>query len=332
MILDSLENEETFSDIVTVNGHMYGIFKYCEAIAKSAEPVLITGEPGTGRSLLAKSIHAASGRSGRIFFLDAAGVDAPSICGMLFGAARKDSSESRPQEGSAGVEECLDGTLVLKNIHVLDDETQKRLVRLIEEKTYIPMDGGAPRRASVRVIAVSGLELAQVVQGGQFRRDLSEKLQDHHVELPPLRERREDIPFLLNHFTELYASRRGVQKPPVPAQLISRLMGYEFPGNVKELELLVMHSLENYAKGIALLDSFTEKLAERLPQLPFQSGKETDTADSLVGLFGHFPTVDEAVDFLIAEAIKLTDGNKKAAADILQITRQTINRRLRLKR
>lgn len=331
MILHDLENEEAFSEMVTVSGHMYGIFRYCEAIAKSGEPILITGEDGTGRSLLARVIHGASGREGKPVSVNAAGMDEAAFAAAVFGTETVTSPGEAPQETPGALAGCVNGTLIIKNVQSLGDDSQKRLIRLLEDKTYIPQGAGMARRASVRVIAIAGMDLANSVQEGRFRRDLSAKLQDHHVEMPALRERREDIPFLLNHFAEFGASRLGTEKPPVPAELISRLMSYDFPGNIPELEDLVTKAIRNYAKGISLMDTFQETLGTRLPV----SGSGYDTAgsaDALVRVFGHFPTVEEAVDHLIDSALKVTDGNKKAAADILQITRQTINRRLRLKR
>lgn len=331
MILDDLENEEIFSDVVTVNGQMYGIFRYAEAIAKTGEPILITGEEGTGRSLLARVIHTVSGVEGKFSVVDVKDMNDDEFVEVVFGV-EKVEPDGRRAFVNGRVQECTSGTLAIRHVETLEDISQQRLARYMEDRTYVAKGSGVARRETTRMFVLAGSTLSDDVEAGRFRRDLFVRLHDHHVELPPLRERREDIPFLLNHFAERGAADLGMEKPPFPADLISRLMQYSFPGNVPELETLVSMAMNSYRNGVPVLETFENLLGDRMPRVDSLPRETVNPPDALVSLFGHFPTVEEAVDYLIDAAITVTDGNKKAAAEILKITRQTINRRQRQKK
>jgi len=314
---DTLENEKAFAGIVAVSDRMRSILRYAEVLAETREPILLQGETGTGKDLLARAIHEA-GSPGAAFVkvsvgtLDAAGLDE-----RLFEQGER--SAARAASG---------GTLYLDGLDDPPRDLQTRLLELIEERGFGFRDPVRSLPPETRVILSSRRDLQAEVRKGAFRRDLFYRLQARHIVLPPLRERLEDLPFLLRHFIEEGAAKKGEKPLSLEPQLTARLLRHDYPGNVRELENMVRSAVERHGDGPLGPRDF-DLPPEAAPVPSPGSPAASNHAAELLRLFGHFPTLREAEDYLIAEALKITEGNQKAAASLLRITRQTIHRRLK---
>ncbi|HXH02601.1 MAG TPA: sigma-54 dependent transcriptional regulator [Candidatus Competibacteraceae bacterium] len=325
-LLDSqLRQPEAFSEIVTRNRVMHAVFQYLEAIAPSPQPVLITGETGSGKELVARALHRLSGVSGRFVPVNVAGLDDNVFSDTLFGHKKGAfTGAERPREGL--VAEAAQGTLFLDEIGDLALASQVKLLRLLQERKYYPLGSDQQRESSARVVVATNCDLAELCAQGRFRKDLYYRLHSHHVHLPPLRERRDDLPLLLNHFLDKAAEALGKRKPVVPTELYSLLRQYDFPGNVRELEAMVFDAMARVRGASLSLASFRSRIGQR-QALAEDSGESA--TEALKELFpSRLPTIKEAEAFLVAEALRRADNNQGIAAAMLGLTRQALNKRL----
>lgn len=328
LLSDALESEESFSGIVTVSKNMRTIFRYVAAVAGTSYPILITGETGTGKELIARATHALSNLSGRFVDVNVAGLDDTMFSDTLFGhvkGAYTGTVDSR--EGL--IARASGGTLFLDEIGDLSQASQTKLLRLLQERTYYPLGSDISSHCDARIIVATNHDLAAMVEDGDFRRDLYFRLRTHSVSIPPLRERREDIPPLLNHFLGLAAERMQKPMPSYPPELIKLLRCYDFPGNVRELETMVYDAVGQHSGGVLSMDRF--KAVISLSSAPSDAGLiPSEQADQkLKEIFGGFPTLSAAVELLVDEAMRLAEGNQSIAASMLGITRQALNKRLK---
>ncbi len=330
LLTDALENPGAFSAIATRSKAMRAIFQYVEAIAKTVLPVLITGETGVGKELIAKALHTLSGRQGEFLAVNLAGVDDVFFADTLFGHKRGAyTGADRDRKGL--IEQASGGTLFLDEIGDLRMESQVRLLRLIEERKYYPLGSDMAKSSEVRIVAATNRDLEAAQVQGQFRRDLFFRLQAHHVHLPPLRERKEDIPLLVDHFLTAAARNLGKKKATPPRELFQLLQTYRFPGNNRELEGMIYDAVSRHRSGVLSMDSFREKIGpqkEESGALP-KPAQEGPRAQSPLIFSDRLPTLDEAEQSLIAEALKRSDGNQTIAAQMLGLTRRALNNRLR---
>jgi len=206
-----------------------------------------------------------------------------------------------------------------------------KLLRLIQEHEYYPVGSDIPMRCTARIIASTNKDLSALVKQGLFRNDLYYRICAHRIVIPPLRERPEDIPLLLEHFLRTTARKLGKRRPSPAPQLMPLLCAYSFPGNVRELEAMVHDAVARHQSGVLSLASFREVIcresAAASPPQP-ESG-----AAALLGLpgCGNFPTLKEAEQRLVDEALRRSDGNQGSAAALLGISRSALNKRLRKK-
>ncbi len=325
-VLDgNLRQPEAFAEIITAQPGMLAIFKYMEAIAGLEEPVLITGETGTGKELVARALHRLSGRAGRLVCVNVAGLDDAVFADTLFGH-RKGAFTGAAEPRSGMLETAEEGTILLDEIGDLSNASQIKLLRLLQEREYYPVGADYPRRSSARVIATTHRELRDAGGRGDFRKDLYYRLNAHHIHLPPLRERLGDLPALVAHFVAQAAQVAGRPAPRVPPELCGWLATYSFPGNVRELRAMICDAVARAAGGALSLALFRERLDRAEPA-------ETP-ADGPVAVPGAIvfpeplPTIAQMEQQLIAEALRRADGNQGIAARMLGIARQTLNRKL----
>ncbi|GAB4299751.1 MAG: sigma-54 dependent transcriptional regulator [Desulfuromonadia bacterium] len=318
-----IRNPEAFAGIVTGSPRMETLFRYMEMISGSCHPVLITGETGTGKELAARAIHLLSGRKGEFVPLNVAGVDDLVFSDTLFGH-RKGAFTGADQPRDGLISRAEDGTLFLDEIGDLSEQSQIKLLRLIQEREYYPVGSDISKRTNARIVMATNHDLHALIRERKFRKDLYYRISSHRIEIPPLRERIEDIPLLLDHFLAMSANQLGKKKPTYPRELITLLSTYEFPGNVRELQSLVQDAVARHTGGILSLQSFSETLgvamSNRQPAA-VEGGK-------VEGIFGHFPTIAEMEDFLVKEALARTSGNQGLAATLLGISRQTLNKKV----
>lgn len=325
----NLARPEVFSQIITGNETMKSLFRYCEAIAEGRQPVLITGETGTGKESIARAIHDLSGRQGEYVTVNVAGLDDQIFADTLFGHA-KGAFTGADRSRSGLVEKAAGGSLFLDEIGDLSEASQVKLLRFLEEREYYPLGSDQVHHSDARVIVATHHDLEQQHKKGLFRTDLFYRLRTHRIQVPPLRERKDDLPALLDFFLTQAAAEFKKQKPRCPDALFPLLAAYDFPGNVRELRALAFDAV-SHLRGATLSTAFFHKeigaavplenssspLSKNIPPKPWAAGLD------------RLPTLKDASQELIAEALKRSDNNQRAAALILGITPQALNQRLK---
>ena len=328
LFTDRLDHPEAFKSIVTGNKNMRAIFQYLEVIAGTRQPIMITGETGTGKERIARAIHDLSGCSGEYVALNAAGLDDNMFSDTLFGH-RKGAYTGADSNRDGLITRASGGTLFLDEIGDLNEMSQIKLLRLLQEQEYYPVGSDFIKKSDARIVLATNRDLLELIKQGKFRNDLYYRLCGHRVHLPPLRERLDDIPLLLQHFLAASASCLGKKKPTAPPELVTLLQLYPFPGNIREMEALVYDAVLRHGAGILSMESFRAVIGDERPEAKVSAAQSPPQDNPLTALFGHFPTIDEVEEYLIAEAMKLTNGNQTAAAEMLGLARPTLNKRLR---
>jgi DNA-binding NtrC family response regulator len=258
VLSDRLTRPEAFSEIVTISARMRSIFRYMEAIAPSPRPMLITGEPGVGKRLVARAVHTLSRRTGPFVAVNVSGLDNHMFADALFGH-RKDAFNGALEARAGLLEQAASGTLFLDEIGDLGPSSQVRLLRLLQDRAYFPLGSDLAKRSDASIVAATTHDLEAGRNSGTFRRDLHHRLSGHHIHVPPLRERREDLPVLLDYFLEKASGTLGKQRPTPPDELIELLVSYHFPGNVRELESMVHNAVSSHTSGELSMDAFKAK-------------------------------------------------------------------------
>lgn len=322
---DRLDHPEAFAPLITQDRALRAACRYVEAIAAPAQPVLITGERGTGKKLLAQALHAASGRRGACVTVEVAGLDERRFAETLYGHRQGQHAAAASLPGEGRLAAAAEGTLVLLEVGELSPGAQQQLLHLLQERRYSPVGVDAPRECTARIVATSRHDLAQFANDGRLRKDLYYRLRAHHVHVPPLRSRRDDVPLLVGHFVARAVEALGKGDIHIPGELYSLLRNHDFPGNVAELEAMVYDAVGHHRSGGTLgLASFRHFVAATP-----DSGQAPPPVQSLSQLFpDRLPTLKEAEAFLVAEALRRADNNQGIAASLLGLTRQALNKRL----
>ncbi len=327
LLADQPELSSAFSRIITASRKMRALFQYVEAIAASQNPVLISGETGVGKELIAKSIHDISGRKGAFIDVNIAGLDDTMFSDALFGH-KKGAYTGAEQPRDGLIARAAGGTLFLDEIGDLSEASQVKLLRLLQERTFFPLGSDIPRHSDARLLAVTNRDIKELVRCGKFRKDLYYRLCVHQIHIPPLRERIEDIPLLLDHFLDAAAQSLGRKKPCYPPELIPLLSIYHFPGNIREFEAMIYDAVARHQRGILSLNSFKESIGHAQTASPADASSSLRPSGALHCSFTRFPTLKEAEAYLIQEALRISGGNQGTAASFLGITRQALNKRL----
>jgi len=323
LISDQLEHSEAFSSIITVSRKMRSLFQYLEAVSGSGEPVLITGETGTGKELLAESAHRLSGRSGEFVPVNVAGLDDALFSDTLFGH-RKGAFSGADTSREGMVAKAAGGTLFLDEIGDLTPASQVKLLRLLQEGQYFPLGSDVAKVSDVRILCATHRDLGARMTEETFRSDLYYRLSVHQVDIPPLRDRREDIPALVGFFAAEAAASLDKKQPEPPPELLTLLENFHFPGNVRELRAMVFDAVARHKSGPVLAaKSFRKTIKQQLNTAP--SGKKAGTKSDQEG---KFPTLKDAERLHIEEALRRAGGNQGTAAALLGISRPALNRRL----
>jgi DNA-binding NtrC family response regulator len=224
------------------------------------------------------------------------------------------------------VEKASGGTLFLDEIGELTQASQIKLLRLLEEGEYYPLGTDQVRISSARIITATNADLLTEQERGKFRKDLYYRLLAHSIEVPPLRERLEDLPLLIEHFLEQGAAELKRNKPDIPKELYVLLESYVFPGNIRELRSLLFDVLSTQTGdtlALAPIKSYLEKHRDS----DGARALATERHQPQISYSGRFPTLQEVEEYLIAEALKKTGGNQSVAAKLLGINQSTLSRR-----
>ena len=312
----TIEHPEIFAPIITQSDAMRQVFAYVEAIAASPRAVLITGESGTGKELVARAVHDASGRSGEFVAVNVSGLDDTMFSDTLFGH-RKGAFTGADSVRKGLIETAADGTLFLDEIGDLEMSSQVKLLRLLQEDEYYPLGADKPQLSRARIVAATNADLAARQADGTFRKDLYYRLMAHQVQLPPLRDRAEDVELLMNRFAaDAYAAlgRESVELPPDAARAFA---GYAFPGNIRELQSVVSDVISRTLGRIPSREDF-----EQHPALADRQGEQ----HSQFSFTGPLPRLSEVEDYLFRAALEETNGNQSAAARLLGVSQSTLSR------
>ncbi len=326
-------DDRAFDPIITDSDRIRSFFKYIKAVAPSGHPVLITGETGTGKELFARAVHDMSGRGGECVAVNVAGLDDNHFTDTLFGH-EKGAYTGADKARDGLVSKAGGGTLFLDEVGDLAESSQVKLLRLLQEKQYYPLGSDIMKPSRARVIVATNRDIHEMVRMGAFRKDLYYRLRTHEICIPPLRERLEDLPVLVEYFLEMASTSLGRKVPFHPPELLTLLRNYHFPGNVRELEAMVNDAVARHESGVLSMDSFKQAITmERDLQSPRVDPEPAERdhgeiQDPRFYFNGAFPTIREVEEFLIGESMERSGGNQTIAADLLGITRQTLNKRL----
>ncbi len=322
---NNLKKPELFEGIVTRDPKMIAIFRYIEVIALSPMPVLIRGETGTGKELIAQAIHKASGRNGDFVCLNAAGVNDALLSDTLFGH-EKGAFTGADCKRAGLVAKAAKGTLFLDEIGDMAIESQTKLLRLLEERTYYPAGSDTPRTSDTRIVVATNRDLDSMRKDGKFRDDLFYRLEAHTIEIPPLRQRQIDMPLLIDHFCELAAQQLGKEVPEIPIDFYRTLGNYSFPGNIRELRNIMTDAVcvtdQESLDFSSLPQKFGLSKLTNIEDVSPEFNKET------LKRWQTLPAIKDTEQLLIDEALRRSNNNQTIAAQLLGMTRSALNKRL----
>jgi two-component system response regulator HydG len=312
----ALSGEFTIQGIVGRSQAMKDVVSILERIAPAEVPILVEGESGTGKDLLARAAHAMSSRaSGPYVALNMSAIPENLAEAELFGH-EKGAFTGAEQARAGFFAEAEGGTLFLDEVGLLPPALQPKLLRVLQDGEYIPVGSRKPRKANVRVIAATNEDLARSVKEGRFREDLWFRLRVVPVRLPPLRERREDIPLLVEHFVRKHAARLG--RPPLApdAESMKAMLDHAWPGNIRELE----HAVE---RGLLLARGDAITLADLPPELsppPAEAGSASE---------GRYRRARDAWERKFFEdLLREAGGSVAKAAELAGVHRSTLYEKL----
>ncbi len=322
------EDRYDFHFIKTKSEKMQAIYSYLRAIAGSREPLLISGESGVGKELLAREFHRLCCADKPLVAVNVAGLDDTVFSDTLFGhSAGAFTGADRPRQGM--IEKAADGILLLDEIGDLSAASQVKLLRLLQEGEYYPLGCDQAKKTKARIVAATNQDLSAKEAQGGFRRDLLFRLRSHHIVIPPLRRRPEDISLLLDYFLSAAATEMRKNKPALSAGLLPLLTNYSFPGNVRELRSMAYDALSVHQRGMLSPGRFKEAMSSARQPFPPLEDEPAPEAAEKVRFCEILPTLKEVSRLLIDEALRRTNGNQSAAARLLGVTPQALSKRLK---
>ncbi len=312
--IKKLKKKQNYQEIIGKSAPVQKMMEIIEQVAPSRASVLITGESGTGKELVADAIHNLSPRaSGPFVKVHCAALSSSLLESELFGHEKGAFTGAVSQQ--KGRFELADGgTIFLDEIGEIDASTQVKILRVIQERCFERVGGTETIKVDVRIVAATNRNLEEEVKKGNFREDLYYRLNVVHINVPPLRERKDDISLLVASFLETYNSEDNRQVEGFSPAARRAMMAYSWPGNIRELRNTV-ESCVVMARGK------TVELEELPPQISAESAEESISIK--IG-----STVDEAEKQLIFATIDYCKGNKTKAAEMLNIGRKTLHRKL----
>jgi DNA-binding NtrC family response regulator len=319
-----LENRYRIDGLVGRSRAMRDLFQLLETVAATSSTVLFTGETGTGKELAARAIHHTSPRrSHRFVALNCSAIPETLLEAELFGHVRG-AFTGAVGNRQGRLEQAHRGTLFLDEVGTMSPALQAKLLRVLQEREFERVGDSHTVKIDVRVIAATHSDLAKMVSEGSFREDLFYRLNVIPVQLPALRDRREDVPLLVQHFLQKLASDSGQPAVTVSQEAMRRLMAYHWPGNVRQLENAVERALA-FSHGRSQID-----VPDLAPEM--QTDASPGESDST-----WFP--DDGLDFeryiegielaLIRRSLERTHGNKRQAAKLLNLKRTTLIEKLK---
>jgi PAS domain S-box-containing protein len=307
-----LEKKYSFHDIISKNSEMLRIFDILPGVAESDSTVLIEGETGTGKELIARALHNLSHRKDKPFVAVNCGALPDTLLeSELFGykaGAFTDARKDKP--GRFAVAES--GTIFLDEIADISPALQVRLLRVIQERTYEPLGATESVQADVRIVAASNRNLDKLVRSGKFREDLYYRINVIRVKLPPLRERKEDIPLLVDHFIRRFNNLKKKLIADVSPDVLAVLVGYDYPGNIRELENIIEHAFVLCRGTVIDIENLPENVRP-------EEGRP----------LARLTSMDDVEVAFITEALRRNNFNRKKTAQELGMHKTTLWRKMK---
>lgn len=316
-----LSRSYTYSDIVTKSPALLKLLAILPDIAESDSTVLLQGPSGSGKELFARAVHNLSSRKNETYMVINCGTLPPNLFeSELFGYVKGAFTDAK-RDKAGKVAAAEGGTIFFDEVSELPLQTQVKLLRLLQQREYSPVGSVKTHKADIRIIAATNRDLKELVSAGKFRDDLYFRLAVIKFDLPPLRDRREDIPYLVEHFIKQFNARTGKNINRVDHKVMELLLRHDFPGNVRELENIVEYSFAIcHGRTIELehlpIELASEAQAERL-----------DAAHHMVRLPARAAVA--LLEEQILELLRKHDGNKSRTAAELGIDRTTLWRRMK---
>lgn len=306
--------EESFCGMIGTSREMAKVFATIQKVANTPANILILGESGTGKELVARAIHANSSRSKMPFMaINSGGIPENLLESELFGYMK--GSFTGAYADRAGLFELAKGgTVFLDEIGELPPVLQVKLLRVVQEKTFRRIGGGEDIKVDVRIISATNQNLQERVKKGEFREDLYFRLNVIPVQMPPLRQRKEDIPLLTKHFIEKYAREFNKEVRTISSYAMELLMGYAFPGNIRELENIIERGVAMETSNIILPES-----------LVLSTDVYLDIPDQGIDLNAELEKIERKA---IEKALQKTKGVKTKAAELLGVTLDSLKYRI----
>ena len=307
--------ENSFCDMIGTNREMLKIFARIKKVSDTLANILILGESGTGKELVARAIHKNSSRFKMPFMpINSGGIPENLLESELFGYM-KGSFTGAYADRPGIFEMARGGTIFLDEIGDLPPVLQVKLLRVVQEKTFRRIGGAEDIKVDVRIISATHQNLEEKVKKGEFREDLYYRLNVIPIFLPPLRERKEDIPLLINNFVEKYAQMFGKEVRTISSYAMELLINYAFPGNIRELENIIERSVAMESSNIIL----PENLTFGAPNF------DIEITDRGIDLNAELEKIEKV---MIEKALQKTKGSKTKAAELLNVTLDSLRYRI----
>lgn len=316
---EKVQRSQGLESLLGRSAAMQQVFEVIRQVAPSRATVLIQGETGTGKELAAKAIHSLSTRAtGKFVAVHCKAFSSQLLESELFGHER--GAFTGAFERRIGrFEQATGGTLFLDEIGEIDENTQVKILRVLGERTFERVGGNQTLTADVRLIAATNRDLAQLVAEGEFRDDLYFRINVVQLTMPPLRNRKEDIPLLARAFLKDASEENGLEERSAPPEVMAALVGYSWPGNVRELRTAVEHAVVMSTSPVIRLTDLPGSIQTAGHPIPRAEGEEEDSRLNL----------QETERLLILRALEESRGNRTVAAQKLGMSRRTLHRRLR---
>jgi DNA-binding NtrC family response regulator len=316
----ALKQRYNFENIVGKSEAMLRIFDLVAQVAQSRSTVLLQGESGTGKELIAKAIHANSPRKDRSFVpVNSGSMPADLLESTLFGHVK--GAFTSAVASKKGLFEVADrGTIFLDEIGNMSMETQAKILRVLQDRKFMHLGGVQEIQVDVRIIAATNVNLQQAVRDGKFREDLYYRLNVITVDLPPLRQRREDIPLLAEFFIRKFAAENERQVNQISPDAMRILMDYSWPGNVRELENVIERSVVLSTGPIVTPDLLPETIGGRGDLIPLMQSKPDASL---------FEIVEDCERRIIVDMLEKCNWNQTEAAEQFHIPLSTLNQKIK---
>jgi len=317
----ALKQRYSFTNIVGKSEEILKVLDLIEQIAPTRSTVLIQGESGTGKELIAKAIHAASPRGSKNFVpVNTGSMPSDLLESILFGHVK--GAFTSAVASKKGLFEVADqGTIFFDEIGTVGLETQAKLLRVMQEREFMRLGGTETMKVDVRILAATNVDLRKLVEQGLFREDLFYRMHVISIPLPPLRDRREDIPLLLEHFLEKYCAENNRPPRRFTPEAMRLLATYPWPGNVRELENVVERAVVLSQQEEMDVDLLPPELSEATSRYAaFASGEDGISL---------FDLSDDYERRLILEALERSNGSQTEAAQRLNVPLSTLNQKIK---